>query len=290
MRSFRRISLFLFTLSLALVSCNNSVGDSKTIYATFFPIYDMAQKIAGDKYEIKILTPYGQEPHDYEPTAKEIVTMSSAPAVLLNGLGLDRWSDFVNDELKRKGYVVTEGIETQTVNGITDPHVWLSIKNAMNEPPNIKKVFTSIDFANKEYYEANYSIELERFNELDKKYTEQLKGIKNKYLVVSHAAFGYLASDYGLEQIYIAGLEPDAAPTAKKMEELIEKVKEHHVSTIFYEDAVSPDIAKKIAEEANVKTEVLYTLESIEEEDDGKVDYVSLMEDNLAKIVKAGNE
>lgn len=216
--------------------------------------------------------------------------MSSSPAVLLNGLGLDQWSDFLNDELKRKCYVVTEGIETQTVNGITDPHVWLSIKNAMKELANIKKVFTSIDFANKEYYEANYSIELERFNELDKKYTEQLKGIKNKYLVVSHAAFGYLASDYGLEQIYIAGLEPDAAPTAKKMEELIEKVKEHHVSTIFYEDAVSPDIAKKIAEEANVKTEVLYTLESIEEEDDGKVDYVSLMEDNLAKIVKAGNE
>ena len=290
MLAYKKIVWLMSFLPLALSSCGEDKGNSRTVYATFFPIYDMAQKIAGDKYEVHSLTPYGQEPHDYEPTAKEIAGMNDCPAILLNGIGLDKWSDSLPEDLKEKSHVVTEGIKTQEINGVTDPHVWLSVKNAIKELRNIKEVFVSLDAENKAYYEANYAEELKRFEELDSKFTEELKNIKNKYLVVSHAAFGYLANDYGLEQIYIAGLEPDAAPSAKKMEELISDTKKYNVSTIFYEDAVSPDIAQKIAEEANVKTETLYTLESIEEEDDGKVDYVSLMEENLKRILKAGNE
>lgn len=290
MKLTKKMMLLVSVLPLALASCGKKESNERTIYTTFFPIYDRAKKVAGDKYDVKCLTPYGQEPHDYEPTAKEIAGRTTSSALLLNGLGLDKWSDSLPKELKEKSYVVTKDITPKTLNGVTDPHVWLSVKNARTELLNIKNTLVVIDGENKDYYEANYSKELVRFQELDKKYTDQLSSVKNKYLVVSHAAFGYLASDYGLEQIYIAGLEPDAAPTAKKREELIEKVKEYHVTTIFYEDAVSPDIAKKIAEEAKVKTDTLYTLESIEESDEGKVDYVSLREDNLSKIVKACND
>ena len=280
--------ILLPSLPIILSSCSKGEDNSRVIYATFFPIYDMASKIAGDKYEVKCLTPYGQEPHDYEPTAKEIAGMVSSPALLLNGIGLDKWSDSLPDELKKKSHVVTQGIAIKEIDGVKDPHVWLSVKNAMTELLNIKNTLVEIDPENKNYYEANFEEERNRFAELDEKFTSELQQIKNKYLVVSHAAFGYLASDYGLEQIYIAGLEPDAAPTAKKMEELIEKVKEYHVSTIFYEETVSPQIAKKIAQEAEVKTDTLFTLESIEEGEDA--DYVSLMEENLAKIVKACND
>ncbi len=280
--------ILLSSLPIILSSCSKGEDNSRVIYATFFPIYDMARKIAGDKYEVKCLTPYGQEPHDYEPTAKEIAGMVSSPALLLNGIGLDKWSESLPDELKKKSHIVTQGIAIKEIDGVKDPHVWLSVKNAMTELLNIKNTLVEIDPENKNYYEANYEEERNRFAELDEKYTSELQQVKNKYLVVSHAAFGYLTSDYGLEQIYIAGLEPDAAPTAKKMEELIEKVKEYHVSTIFYEETVSPQIAKKIAQEAEVKTDTLFTLESIEEGEDA--DYVSLMEVNLAKIVKACND
>lgn len=290
MKKFKPVSLLLLFLPMLITSCGKENTDnSKTIYTTFFPIYDLTQKIVGEKYEVKCLTPYGQEPHDYEPTAKEIAEMNSSSAILLNGLGLDQWSDSLPDSLKTKYHVVTENIQTREINGVIDPHVWLSVKNATTELSNIKDIFVNLDPENKEYYESNYTKELKYLSDLNEKYTYQLSNIKNKYLVVSHAAFGYLANDYGLEQIYISGLEPDATPTAKKMEELIEKVKEYHVSTIFYEEAVSPDIAKKIAQEAKIKTDTLHTLESIEKEDDGKVDYVSLMEENLSKIVEAGN-
>lgn len=289
MKTNKRILLLLSLLPTLLSSCNKT-EKSNTIYATFFPIYDMAKKIAGDKFEVKCLTHYGQEPHDYEPTAKEIVGMTSSPALLLNGLGLDKWSDSLPQELKEKTTVVTKGIQTKEIDGVVDPHVWLSVKNAMTELLNIKNTFIEIDSINKDYYETNYEKELSRFKELDESFTTQLGSVKNKYLVVSHAAFSYLTSEYGLEQIYISGLEPDSAPTAKKMEELIEKVKEYHVSTIFYEEAVSPDIAKKIAEESHGKTKTLFTLESIEEEEEGKVDYVSLMEENLSRIVEACND
>lgn len=290
MKKSHRLLSLLLSLPVFLVSCGKgNVEDTKTIYTTFYQIYDITKAIVGEKYEVKCLTPYGQEPHDYEPTAKEIAEMTSASSIFLNGLGLDQWSDSLPESIKKKCYTLTKGIETKRINGIEDPHVWLSVKNTMKELLTIKDIVTDLDSENQEYYEDNYSRELNRLKELDEKYQSQLNDIKNKYLVVSHAAFGYLANDYGLTQIYIAGLEPDATPTAKKMEELIEKVKKYHVSTIFYEETISPDIAKKIAEEANVKTETLHTLESIEKEDEGKVDYISLMEDNLSKITKAGN-
>lgn len=282
----KKLNYIFLSLPFILNSCK-TIDYKNTIFTSFYPIYDFTKRIVKDKFEVKNLTPVGSEPHDFEPTAKNIGGLVESPALLVNGLGLDSWTDDLPDEFRKKTHKVTDGIETLTVDNVTDPHVWLSIKNAIKEMKNILDIIVDIDPNNKEYYTSNYNYEVTKFEALDKKYREQLSTISNNYLVVSHAAFGYLCNEYGLTQLYLSGLEPDASPTAKTTEKIVETVKKYNITTIFYEELVGPDIANAIKKETGVKTETLNPLEGLTEEEMKTEDYLSIMEDNLNKIVEA---
>lgn len=274
-------------LLLSLVSCVKE-DNSKTIYASFYPIYDLTKRIVGDKFVVKNLTPAGSEPHDYEPTAKEVAGMISSPLLLLNGLGLDHWTESMPKELKEKSFVVTEGISTLTINGVVDPHVWLSVKNASIELTNIYERVATLDPNNASYYEANYRTAYDELTALDDEFKEATKGLMNKHLVVSHAAFGYLCNEYGFTQYYLSGLEPDSVPTAKTKERIVELIKGLNITTIFYEEYVGSDIADSLAKETGIKVDVLNPLEGLSQEelDEGE-DYISVMRSNLDKIVRS---
>ena len=200
---------------------------------------------------------------------------------------MEPWADSLPKEVKEKTFDVSKDIETMKVDGVIDPHVWMSPKNAKIELANILDSLIQIDPTHQEDYEENARIALKKMDELDKRYTLELQGMSRPYLVVSHASFGYLCRDYGLEQIYVSGLSPDQEPTAKGLERIIEEVRLHQITTIFYEEYVSPSIAKKIAEETGCKTEALSSLETMEESEDEKQTYFSLMEKNLIRIKEA---
>lgn len=278
-----RLVLIPLTLS-ALVSCGQTQEEENLIYASFYPIYDFASRIAGDCMEVINLTPPGSEPHDYEPTVSGVKGMLSAKAVLINGLGLENWTDSVPDELQAKLRTVTGSIETKELEGSTDPHVWLDVDNAILEMEAIKDILIELDPDNQSVYTANFETEKARFEALDQELTELASTIENKCLVVSHAAFGYLASAYGFTQIYVSGLSPEEEPSPKALEEVIAKVNEYGVSTIYYEENVSSSIAEKIASETGAKTATLNPLETLEEEDLGVEDYLSVMRQNMETI------
>ena len=104
-------------------------------------------------------------------------------------------------------------------------------------------------------------------------------------MVTNHAAFGYLADEYGLTQEAIAGLAPDAEPSAQRLAELKDLVEQQGVTTIFTEDLVSPKVAQTLAEEAGVRTAVLHTIEGLtDDEVAAGADYGSQMRDNLSTL------
>ncbi len=274
-------------LGLCLSGCN-IVDYSRTIYTSFYPLYDFTKRIVGDKFEVKNLTPAGQEPHDYEPTPKEVGGLVDSPIFLYHGLGVDSWVDSLPDSIEKKSYEVSDNIETISLNGIIDPHTWLSIPNAITEMNNIYKVIVDYDPMNASYYENNFNKAKKEFEELDKQYRETVKELSSKYLAVSHAAFGYLCKEYGLNQIYLSGLEPDALPSAKDKERIMETIKEYNVSTIFYEELASDELAKNIASELGIKVDTLNPIEGLTEEElNNGEDYLSVMKDNLTKIKEA---
>lgn len=277
----------LFLLSSCGISDKNSAS---TIYTSFYPIYDLTKKIVGDKINVENLTPYGVEPRDYEPTTLDVKNMHDSKGIFINGLGLENYYDSLPKEIKDKTYVVTNNIETMKINNIVDPHVWLSIPNAIKEMENILDEVIKLDNDNKDFYISNFNNQKNNFLNLYNDYSNKLKDVKNKSIVVSHAAFGYLCKDYNLKQIYVDGLSPNQEPNAKDIERIIETIKEYKISTIFYEELVSPEISKEIASETGAKIEVLNSLEGLSKEESKDNDYLSVMKKNYDKILEACND
>ena len=279
--------LMLLLFPLLLPSCSYQKADSNVLYASFYPIYDFAQRIVRGKMTVKNLTPYGSEPHDFEPSVRQVAEMTEGKAFLANGLSLEGYLSSLPKEVSDKTYVVTEGIETRSLNGIVDPHVWLSLPNAQKEMERICSIVSKLDPENASYYADNLAEEKERFSALESQYRPKFASMPRKTIVVSHAAFGYLCAEYGLEQIYVSGLSPSQEPSPKQLETILSLVKEKGITTVFYEELASDAIVKKIASETGAKVEILNPLEGLSQEEQKTEDYLSVMEENYRKIWEA---
>ncbi|GBF72632.1 hypothetical protein PA598K_00895 [Paenibacillus sp. 598K] len=172
--------------------------------------------------------------------------------------------------------------------GGVDPHTWVSPKSALIMAENVKNSFVQVDEANRDAYEANYAALKGKLTELDNKFTEQLSTTDRKEIVTSHQAFGYLSRDYGLTELSIMGLSPDAEPRAQDLKNIAKFVEEHGVKYIFFEELVSPELAQTLAREAKIDTLVLNPIEGLTPEQEARgEDFISLMEANLQNLMKA---
>ncbi len=268
------------------------------VMASFYPVYDFAAKIGGDKVAVTVMVPPGTEPHDWEPAAVDIKKLEDADLFVYSGAGLEHWVDDVLASLKNKKLVTVEASEGVILreghgeegedSGQYDPHVWLNPENAKKEMENIKNAFIKADPENQDYYETNYTTYSARFDELDQEYKEALSSLPNKDIVVSHEAFGYLCDAYGINQIGIEGLSPDSEPDPARMAKVIDFVKENKVKVIFFEELVSPKVAETIAKETGAATQVLNPLEGLSDEQmKANADYFSVMRDNLKQLEAA---
>ena len=175
--------------------------------------------------------------------------------------------------------------------GGLDPHVWLSPAMAVKQVRNIEAGLAEAAPEHREAFKANADAYVTKLEALDKEFRDGLKNAKRKDFITQHAAFGYLAQEYGLTQVPIAGLSPDQEPSAAQMAEVIEFAKEHNVKTIFFETLVSSNVAETIASEIGASTSVLNPIEGLTEEDIAdNLDYIAIMRQNLDALTKALNE
>ena len=308
-RKLLSILVCITTLSLCLMGCTgnttkkNKNGKLKVI-ASFYTMYDFAKKIGKDKIEVTNMVPAGTEPHDWEPSTKDLIELEKSDVFIYNGAGMEQWVDDVLESLDTEELTSVEaskGIkllkdtdahehdhEHESEN---DPHVWLDPQNAKYEMNQIKKALTKADPDNKDYYEANYKKEAARCDELDQQYKKELAQVSKRELVVAHEAFGYLCKAYDLEQMGIEGLSADDEPDPKQMSEVIEFAKKHKVKTIFFEELVSPKVAKTIAKETGASAKMLNPLEGLSNKKiKAGQDYFSVMKQNLSAIKEALSE
>ncbi|MCR5505959.1 MAG: zinc ABC transporter substrate-binding protein [Bacilli bacterium] len=276
------LPLMLLPLTLSLGGCSKE-DVSHTIYTSIYPVHDFVSRIVGDKYKVVNLTPAGVEPHDYELSAKQIVNLANCKAAFISGVHMEEWYDSLPDTTKAKTCDLSKDITIIQTYGQDDPHIWLSPLNAIIEMETVTNYMSSIDPENKAYYEANLATNKTLFTELHTSYVNAVNEFDNKNIVVAHAAYGYMCNLYGLNQIAVNGVDPEKEPSSKTIEEIIEKVKQYNITTIFTEELISEKIARQIAEECNVKVDVLDPIETIEGDDN----YISIMKDNLSRLSKA---
>ena len=130
---------------------------------------------------------------------------------------------------------------------------------------------------------------------MDDSYTKSLSAAKQKNFVTQHAAFRYLALDYGLNQVSISGLSPDSEPSATRLSELTEYIKKNDIKVIYFEENASKSLSKTLSAETGVDLAVLNPLESLTDEQmkDGE-DYISITGANLKSLelttTQAGKE
>jgi len=267
-------------------------GKKLNVVTSFYPYYFFASQIGGEKINVINITPAGAEPHDYEPTPGDIINIERSKILVMNG-SVEPWAGKIKDELKNRNVLVLEmdkGLFSQKVlneNGITatDPHIWLSLKLDLIQINLIANTFGQIDPTNKAYYNQNANILISKIKSLDNSYKNGLSMCQLKDIVTSHAAFGYMASDYNLKQISIAGLSPDAEPSLKELSELTNFVRSNHIQYVFFESLVSPKLSETLASETQAKTLVLNPLEGLTNDDLAKGrDFITVMQDNLTNL------
>jgi zinc transport system substrate-binding protein len=304
------------------------------VVTSFYPMYEFSKQVAGDHADVTVLVPAGTEPHDWEPSAKDMALLSEADIFIYNGI-VEEWVDKAIESTSNEERIVVEashGIdlmegevhdheegekeanhadeeahtEEATVHadeevhsdeeahedeGILDPHVWLSPVLAQKEVATILEAFVKADPLNESDYKKNAESYISQLQELDEEFKTGLKDIKTKEFVTQHAAFGYLAKEYNLTQVAIAGLSPEQEPLPDKMIDIVKFAKEHHVTTIFFETLADPKVADTLAKEIGAKIDVLNPLEGLtKEETTNNMDYISVMKKNLEGLKKALSE
>jgi len=262
------------------------------VTASFYPLWFFSQQIGGEKATVINITPAGAEPHDYEPTAKDIAQIENSKLLIVNGAGLEAWGKNMQQNLHAKNTVILtvgEGLANQQVTEggehITDPHVWLSPPLALKIVDKIAQGFAQIDPMNTNYYQSNADTLKTELTNLDKEYRQGLSNCIEKTIITSHAAFGYLAAAYGLKQVSIAGLSPDAEPSAQQLAGIVKFAKAKKVKYIFFESLVSPKLSDTIADEVGAKTLVLNPLEGLSSEEISRgKNYFTEMRKNLTNL------
>jgi zinc transport system substrate-binding protein len=271
----------------------SATGGKLHVVASFYPLAEAASQVGGSDVQVDNLTPPGSEPHDLELSTKEVDAVEGADLVVLLGRG---FQPVVEESAQRrpKGTTLsvldTLDVGTGTVaeegeSGGVDPHVWLDPNGMHRIVAAMTDSLTAVAPAKKAAFERRAAAYENQLDDLAGRFAAGLKSCQTKTIVTSHAAFGWLARSYGLEQEAISGISPEQEPDPRRLATLVDLVKKRHVTTIFTETLVSPKVADTLAREAGVKTDVLDPLEGLTKDRvSAGDDYVSVMDDNLARL------
>jgi zinc transport system substrate-binding protein len=261
--------------TVALAGCaGGGGGNGKTSVATaFYPLAYGAERIGGSSVDVQNLTPPGSEPHDLELAPREVAEIQQADVVLYLG------HDF--QPAVTSAVADADGERVDLLAGLplhgNDPHVWLD-PTLFTRMAN--RIGTVLDKPTQPL--------VADLKQLDREFREGLRNCARREIVTSHEAFGYLAGRYGLKQVAITGIEPEAEVTPKQLADVIRVVRRTGATTIFFETLVSPRLAETVAREVGARTAVLNPIEGLTPaQQQAGANYLSLMRRNLAALREA---
>lgn len=302
--------ILLQVLSLAMITGvflwfqdkKNSVSEKEpveqiqklVVVATFYPLEDFARAVGGDRVTVTSIVPSGAEPHEYEPTVQDILSVYQADVFLLNGAGVDAWAEKIRPELEARGAKVIQmselmtllpGVQEEGEGSAFDPHFWLDPLLAEKEVVAMRDALSARDGAGKTVYAQRSAVFLESLSALHNAYQNGLAGCALDTVVTSHNAFSYMAKRYGFTTLPVAGLSPEVEASPRHLAETALLIREKNIKHIFFETLVSPKVAEVLAREAGAGTLVFNPLEGLtDEERAAGADYLSIMKQNLENL------
>lgn len=309
----------LATSLMGLVACT-SAADSKIddtqengkikVMTSIYPVKEMTEIIGGDKVSVSSMVPDGAEPHDFEPKAKDMVSLAKSKLFIYNGLGMEHWVDKVLETTGMEELTIVDSSKNSNVilasneiedhahededehsqddghnHGRIDPHIWLSPLEAKKQSKLIEEGLIKIDPTNKEYYTQNYDKFSKELDDLYTEYSEKFKTIQNKNFVTGHAAFAYLCRDFGLNQNSVEDAFGEGEVTPKHLKELSDYCSTNNVKVIFMPNSASEKLSNTLATEVGAN---VVKISSLETKNDNK-SYIETMRLNLDTIYTSLN-
>ena len=316
------IGLAIASLLIPLcASCNlGSNNGKKNIITTIFPEYDWVMNILGDKKEsmnVSMLLDSGVDLHSYQPSPKDIVSISKCDLFIYVGGESDAWVDDVLKQATNKNMATINLLETlgdaakeeELIEGMQgeeeeedeeeeegpeyDEHVWLSLKNAELFVKTIGDSLASLDVDNANYYKSNADTYVANLKALDAQYEQAVKdGTQKTLLFADRFPFRYLVEDYSLK--YYAAFIGCSAETEASFETikfLANKVDELGLKAILKIESSDGKIANTVKNATQNKDQTILTMDSIQsattkEYKDGR-NYLSIMTKNLDVLKEA---
>jgi zinc transport system substrate-binding protein len=304
------LALVLFVLS-ACNKTDKNEEDKIIVKTTVYPLQYFSERIGGDAVSVQSIYPPGADEHTFDPTQKDMIALADSDLFFYIGLGLEGFVENAEKTMKNEhvkmvatANAITEDMldededhdhelegghdEEHHQHGAVDPHVWMSPILSDALAYSIKESLIEIAPDKKAEFEKNYEALQNDLLKLDRQFIEMASNAPTKTFFVSHAAFGYIADTYGLEQIAIAGLNSQSEPSQKQLTTLVEDAKANDVKYILFEQNVSSKLTDVIRKEIGAESLMLHNLGVLTTDDlKNNENYFSLMEYNIETLQKA---
>ncbi len=251
------VLLLIAPLLCGCISQNEPPTGKINVATTIAPLGDFITAVGGDKVDVTVLVPAGAEPHTYEPTPSQMKDVAKADLYIMNGGGLEFWMDKVL-QVNKKMLIVDSSRGVKLVNesgGETDPHIWISLRNAAIQVNNICSGLIQVDPANEKYYRTNRDDYLQKLKALDGEFNQTFAAKKGRIFIAYHPAWTYFARDYNLDQVPI--LENEKEPGPKYLGSIIDLARRNNITVVFVEPQYNPKSAEVIAQEIKAKVVAL---------------------------------
>lgn len=263
------ILITFFFLSIGCLTGNSKGIESEgkqVITVSIVPQKYFIDQLAGDYFEVNIMVPPGASPDDYEPSPKQLKSLSKSKAYFYLGhLGFEKsWMKRFTGTAPNVKFIpcnlgldLLEGdchhehVGTASHTHGTDPHIWTSPENVKTITKTICNELSKLYPSKKKEFEKNYAAFVKRINEMDTKIRIDLENFENRSFMIYHPALAYFARDYFLHQYSIE--YEGKSPSTAHMKEMVDLARREKIKTVFIQSQFESEKAQAIAKEIGAK-------------------------------------
>jgi zinc transport system substrate-binding protein len=272
----------------------SQISTKLTVIATFYPLYDFAQNVGGDKVTVSILVPETVDVHDFEPTPSSISAVSTADVLIYNGVGLEPWianivsasdnPNLIQVDTSHGITLIPVAQQFQNGNQTYDPHIWLNPVDAQQQVRNILQGLIQADPADSEYFTQNADAYIAKLESLNTEVINATTNTATTRFVTFHEAFAYFANQYNITQVPILG-PFEEEPSASDIQNVINAIHQYGLRYVGYESLENTAISQSISTQTNASLIEMNPIEGITDEQKSAGDnYITLMQRNIENI------
>ena len=266
MRIIPKLSIGLSVAAVLLGACSSGesaktdVANKPSIVVTYSILGDIVEQLVGDLATVTVVIPDGQDPHEFQPSAKDVETLNNASIVISNGLDfeeglLDPLATAINAGIPE--FRLGDNVTTRVLGGGADPHLWLSPAKFLEAIPALTAAIeqaTGLDLADQSVATTS------QLTEIDAQVASILSGVTCN-LVSGHDEMGYFADRYGCTVIgaIIPSFSTTSEASAGELAKLKDQIAQHNVKAIFTGLGTSQEVADQLANETGIKAVSLST-------------------------------